>query len=185
MSEHPSARGPANLVLVGYRGTGKTTIAKSLAARLGRDWVDADAFVEQRAGRTIQEIFAEDGEAAFRDLEERAIAELMAQRGLVIASGGGVILRETNRNALSGGVVVWLTAPPDVLFERIYNDPTTSERRPNLTASGGLEEIKEVLSQRLPLYRQVANYQVDTQVESPDQLANRIVSLLESAQGEG
>lgn len=169
-----------NLVLIGYRGTGKTTVAKHLAERLHRPWIDADDVVETRAGCSIAEIFASGGESVFRDWEQQVTSELMGRRGLIIASGGGVILRAENRAALVDAVVVWLTASPEILHDRIYADPSSRNRRPSLTDSSGLDEIRQVLAERTPLYQQVADYQLSSEFETPDAIADRIVSLLES-----
>lgn len=174
----------ANIVLVGYRGTGKTTVARLLGERLEREWIDADAEVEALAGKSIKAIFDDDGEAAFRDFEEQVAARWMERENLILATGGGVVLRESNRRQLARGLVVWLTAPAETLFERIYADPTTSARRPDLTDQGGLDEIRSVLALRTPWYRELADFEVDTQSDSPNQVASRIVSLLESARGD-
>ncbi|MDP7017462.1 MAG: shikimate kinase [Pirellulaceae bacterium] len=167
------------IALIGYRGSGKTSVAQRLAERLGWDWLDADAELESRAGRTIKEIFATDGEATFRDLEQQLTDDLLRRDELVLATGGGVILRQANRRALATVVVVWLRAEPAVLCERISCDPTTGERRPNLTAAGGIDEIVQLLAERSPLYAECADYEVDTGQKSLDQLAEEIVSLVE------
>src|SRR5208283_10092 len=100
-----------NLVLIGYRATGKTTLARHLAQRLGWDWIDADVEVEQRAGKSIARVFAEDGEPAFRDLEAAVIADLCRKPRLVLAAGGGAPMREESRRSMrQSGHVVWLTA---------------------------------------------------------------------------
>jgi shikimate kinase len=166
------------VALVGYRGTGKSTVAERLAARLSMQWVDADHELETEAGRSIKEIFAEQGESVFRDLEEMLTAKLMARDNLVVACGGGAVLREGNRQQLAKGRVVWLTASVQTLHDRIYADPSTSQRRPDLTASGGIAEIRAMLEQREPLYRSICDYEVDTDGKTPDQVVSQIVSLL-------
>src|SRR5262249_35187521 len=101
----------AVIFLIGYRGSGKTTVARMLAQRLGWTWLDADEELERRAGRTIRTIFAEEGESGFRDREATLLEELAGRRECVVATGGGVVLRETNRQRLrTTGVIVWLTA---------------------------------------------------------------------------
>src|SRR5688572_502997 len=140
-----------NLYLIGYRGSGKTTVAAELARLLGWNWLDADDEVERRAGTTIKEIFATSGEQSFRDLEAAVIADLAQFSGHVIALGGGAVLREDNRQAIrSSGKVVWLQASPEVLYQRISGDASTAERRPNLTADGGLAEVERLLAVRAP-----------------------------------
>ncbi len=168
-----------NLFLIGYRGCGKTTVAARAAELLGWPWLDADAVLEARAGKSIKQIFAEDGETAFRDLESAVIADLAAGQRHVIALGGGAILREQNRQALVGrGQVVWLQASPETLLARIAADPTTAQRRPNLTGQGGLAEIRSLLDERTPLYRQCAHVVIDAEQLQPAEIARRIVASL-------
>lgn len=168
-----------NVALIGYRGTGKTSVAKRLAARLGWQWVDADEALERSAGTTIREIFDHQGETAFRDLEARILRELLERKNVVIATGGGVILRTENRAALSDALVVWLTASIDTICERIGADPSTGSRRPKLTVGGGRAEIEQLLAAREPLYRQCANQIIDTEGRSPDDIAHEIATLPE------
>src|SRR5947209_3837687 len=98
------------IFLIGYRGSGKTSVARVLAERLGWDWVDADQAIEKREGRSIRAIFASDGEESFRDLESMLLVELFLQKPLVVATGGGVVLRENNRRILRESErVIWLT----------------------------------------------------------------------------
>src|SRR6188768_1338432 len=104
----------SSIALIGYRGTGKTTVAEQLAMRLGWDWVDADHVVELRAGKSIAEIFAEQGQDAFRELEAAVVAELCGRQRTVVALGGGAVMREANRHALRQcQQVVWLKASPE------------------------------------------------------------------------
>ncbi len=168
-----------NLVLIGYRGTGKSSVAQVLADRLGCEWVDADDALERRAGMSISEIFGRHGEPWFRDLESEVLRDLCAAENTVIASGGGVVLRAENRELLAANsTVVWLKATAETLFSRVQDDPLTTDRRPNLTASGGYDEINDLLTQRTPLYRQAAQFEVDTDARNPAQIADEIVSLL-------
>ncbi len=169
-----------NVFLIGYRGCGKTTVAAHVAALLGWPWLDADAVLEERAGQSIKQIFAEGGEGAFRDLESAVVADLAARERHVIALGGGAVLREQNRQALSGrGLVVWLQASPEALLARIDADPTTHQRRPNLTGQGGLAEIRALLDERTPLYRQCADLAIDAERASPAEIAQQIVGFLD------
>lgn len=166
--------------LVGYRGTGKTTTARLLAERLGWDWLDADPLLEARHGKTIKQMFAEEGEAGFRDKEAALLAELCQGRRQVIATGGGVVLRPENRQRLKAGRVVWLTAAAATLWQRIAGDATTAERRPNLTV-GGLAEVVQLLQVREPLYREVADFTVETAEQSPSAVADTIARWLQAA----
>jgi shikimate kinase len=176
MMDHSAA---AAILLIGYRGTGKSTVARHLAERLGYDFVDADAEIERRAGKSIAAIFAEDGEAAFRDFETRLVAELSGLQRTVVALGGGAVLRETNRNAIrAAGPVVWLTAPVDVIVARLAADPTTARRRPNLTKIGGREEVEALLAERTPIYRQCATLVVNTDGKTCAQVADEIAANL-------
>jgi shikimate kinase len=161
------------LFLIGYRGTGKSTVARLLAQRLGWECCDADAVLEARCGRSIREIFADEGEAGFRDKEAMVLADLAERRYVVIATGGGVILRPENRALLQRGHVVWLTAPAEVLWQRLQGDATTSARRPNL-ARGGLAEIEELLALRTPLYAACADFTVDAAQPGPQQVCQTI-----------
>jgi shikimate kinase len=167
-----------NLYLIGYRGVGKTSVGRLLAERLGREFLDADVELERRAGRTIAEIFAADGEGAFRDLESAVVADLARQDHLVAALGGGAVMRPQNREALAGGAVVWLTAEAETILARVCADHTTAGRRPNLTTSGGLEEIVQLLALREPAYRRCAVLTVDTEGKTPQQAADEIVERL-------
>jgi shikimate kinase len=168
-----------NIALIGYRGTGKSEVARQLALRLGWDWVDADVEVELKAGKSIAAIFADDGETVFRNLEAEVLAELVERDRTILALGGGVILRATNRALLKHiGKVVWLTAEPETIARRLAADTSTASRRPNLTASGGLDEIRRVLAQRLPLYRESGDFQVDTENKSPADVAAEIQAMI-------
>jgi shikimate kinase len=166
----------SRIYLIGYRGTGKTTVGPVLAARLGWSFVDADVLLEERAGRSIREIFASEGEAGFRDREEANLRELATRDRHVIATGGGIILRPSNRELLKAtGFVAWLTASPEAIWSRMQGDPTTAARRPSL-AQGGLAEVRELLTQREPHYREAANVAVPTEGVSPEAAADAILA---------
>lgn len=166
------------LALVGLRGSGKSTVGRILARRLGRPFVDADVELEARAGRPIREIFAEQGEPAFRDWEERVLADLMTRDRLILATGGGVVLRESNRRILRRfGFVVWLSADPAILARRLSSSPRELADRPALTAAGTLAELATVLEARAPLYREVADAVVETGTLSSAEVADAILDL--------
>jgi shikimate kinase len=168
-----------NLILIGYRATGKTTLARRLAGRLGWSWIDADVEIERRAGKSIARIFAEGGEPAFRQLEAEVIADVCRQDRLVLAAGGGAPLRPENRQAMRGcGQVVWLTASPATILARMSADATTADRRPSLTGRDPLDEILELLARRDPIYRELAHLVVDTEGKTPEQLTEEILGLL-------
>lgn len=160
-----------NVYLVGLRGSGKTTTGTILAGRLGLAFVDADEEVERRAGRTVTEIFARDGEQRFRELERDAMRDLLARDGLVVATGGGCVLDAEVRAALARAeTTVWLDAAPEVRAARI-----AKSGRPLLTAHGGgaLEEL-EVARAREPLYRECAAHRVETDRRTPEEVANDV-----------
>lgn len=168
------------VVIVGYRGTGKTTVAPRLAEALGCEWADADSVLEARAQRTIREIFATEGEATFRDMEAIVLADLLQQPSIVIATGGGVILRPENRQRLKheADVVVWLSAGVDTILERMASDPATAARRPRLTAAAPAEEVVRLLAEREPWYAEVATIAVDTVGREPAEIVAEIQSRL-------
>jgi 3-dehydroquinate dehydratase/shikimate dehydrogenase len=167
--------------LIGYRGTGKTSTARLLADKLGWSWLDADEFLQARHGKTIREIFAEEVEKGFRDKEAKLLQELSDYEDHVIATGGGVILRDENRALLKQGIVVWLQAPADVLWQRLQQDAATASKRPDL-AQGGLAEIEELLQLRAPLYEECHDFAVNTAEQSPEQVADLIHTWLQQIQ---
>ena len=165
-----------NIVLIGYRGSGKSSIGHILAARLGREFVDTDVLIVQEAGCTIKEIFDREGEAGFRTRETTAIRAAAARDNLVIAVGGGAILRPENVVALKQNAkVVWLRARADILFQRIQADSATSQTRPNLTAAGGLEEVERLLAARMPFYEGAADFELDVEQQTIDTAAQRVL----------
>jgi shikimate kinase len=171
----PVSVSPWLLFLIGLRGSGKTTVARLLGEKLGWPWVDADDVLERRRGRSIRAIFAAEGEAGFRDREAEVLAELCGLDRHVVATGGGVVLREANRQRLRSGWVVWLSADVDTLWQRLQGDGSTVERRPALTV-GGREEVVEVLRVREPLYRACADFIVPTAGRSPADVADEILA---------
>jgi len=168
----------SRVFLIGYRCTGKTTVARLVAEKLGWNWVDADEVLEKRYGKTIREFFASEGESGFRDKEEKIFAELCQLPRHVIATGGGIILRETNRQRMkTAGKVIWLTADAQTIWQRLQNDPAPTDRRPPLTV-GGLAEIEEVLKMREPLYQVCADVTVSTTGRSTEKIAKQIADEL-------
>ena len=166
------------LVLVGYRGTGKSTVGRLVAERLGRRFVDADAELEARKGLSIRSIFEQFGEPVFRDWEEEQLARMTAEPGRVVATGGGVVLRESNRRRLRDfGLVVWLTAPAAVLSERLAAGLEAVGTRPALTVAGTVAEVDAVLAAREPLYREVAHAEVATEGRTPAEVAAAVLEL--------
>ena len=166
------------LSLIGYRATGKTTVAKLLAEALNCPWVDSDREIERQAGKTIAQIFAEDGEPAFRDFEERIIAELCMKPELILATGGGAIMRENTRKVLrASGPVLWLTASPETILRRMTGDETTKTSRPSLTNLPALDEIRHLLELREPMYRDCATMEITTELCSPEEIVKRLLEI--------
>jgi shikimate kinase len=169
------------IALIGYRGSGKTTIGKRLADRLWWPFVDLDEVIVARAGITIREIFAQRGEEHFRDLESQCLAESLKPADQVLALGGGAVLRPANRDRIkaAGCKVVYLRCDPAVLLRRIESDRTTADMRPSLTAlGGGIEEITTLLAQREPIYRQVMTAELDVTNLTSDEAVAHIARMV-------
>jgi len=168
--------------LIGYRGAGKSTVAQPLAQRMGGDWVDTDQEIEARAKMKISDIFKDQGEEVFRDLEERVILDLLIDDDLqVLALGGGAVIRKATRERiLSAGKVIWLKASAETLYDRILADEAAGQRRPNLTHGGGFQEVQEVLAEREPIYYETADYTIETEGKTPEDIAALILQVIDS-----
>jgi shikimate kinase len=172
-----------HIYLLGYRGSGKTTVAGLLAQILDRPMVDTDDWVESAAGKSIREIFADGGEQVFRDREQQAIEQIAnLPEPAIVALGGGAVLRPANQEVLKKtGHRVWLTASPQRLYDRITNDCSSADRRPSLTGKAGFDEVVNLLSERQPIYQQISEFTVDTDGLTPDQIAERILFWLKGS----
>jgi shikimate kinase len=169
----PPAVAPGNLVLTGFMGTGKTTVGRLLAERLGRPFVDTDALIEERHG-PISALFAEHGEAHFRALERQVAAELGARDGLIVATGGRLLLDPANVATLgSSGTVVCLTASVDALVDRLRGEAGT---RPLLREGDPHQRITTLLDERRAGYSRFP--QVDTDGRTADEVADAVLALL-------
>lgn len=147
-----------NVVLCGFMGCGKSTVGKRLAPMLGCRFIDMDHYIEQQAGKSVSEIFAEEGEAAFRAMEYAACETLGKTDGLVIATGGGAVLRQENVQALrQNGTIVWLRVTPETVLKRLAGDRT----RPLLMRSDKEAAVRDLMAQREPLYRAAADLVVE------------------------
>lgn len=171
---------PMNIVLIGYRGSGKTTIGKLLAEELWKPFVDTDALIVHRfGGMTIREIWETHGEEEFRAMECRVVEEVMKQTDQVIALGGGTLMQPAARAAVEaakGTMRIYLQCDPQTLLDRIAADTATAGSRPNLTTLGGsLDEIVEVLEEREPVYRAVADKVFDVTHVTPQDAVMHIV----------
>ena len=165
-----------NPALIGYRASGKTVVGMLLAEMLGFECVDADVVLVERAGCSIADIFANQGEEAFRDLESEVIDSITQRKDVVLSLGGGAILRERNRELIVSrcSPVTWLQATVETIAARIDADAVSKSQRPNLTGKGGVEEIREVLKFRTPLYESCASLLLDTENKAPAELAKAI-----------
>ena len=167
---------PDRILLIGYRGTGKTTVGRLLAKQLGWTFADCDDHIEAGAGRSVADIFETEGEPGFRDREAAGLRDLCGRDRIVVATGGGVILRPANREMLrNAGFVVWLVASPATVYSRLMNDPINASRRPNLTSEGGLDEVRTLIAEREAQYRELADFVADADAPSPEAVATAIL----------
>ena len=163
-----------NFVLVGFMGCGKSTVGRRLASLTGHRFVDTDDLVVKDQGKNIPAIFAERGEEGFRAIEQNVIAELVGVAGVVLSTGGGAILRESNRESLKKiGIVLWLDAAPDVLFERAMR----SGRRPLLQTTDPRASFDSLLASRRPVYESLADIRFDSTGTRHDEVARKILEL--------
>ncbi|MFN9604607.1 MAG: shikimate kinase [Planctomycetota bacterium] len=172
----------SHLFLIGYRGSGKSTIGAILAAALKRPFLDTDAWIEQYAHRSIPEIFASEGEEAFRELETLAIERLPRDPSSVGSLGGGAVLRVANRELLrSSGRIVWLRADPNILAQRLSADSCRGFSRPSLTGEDPIREIEHVLATRTPIYKTLCDWELETVGRTPSELAQAIADWYASS----
>ena len=163
---------PRNLVLVGFMGTGKSAVGRRVAALAAAPFLEMDAELERRAGKSISRIFAEDGEPAFRDQEAQWADEWGRKQGAVISCGGGVVLREANLRALqANGLLVCLTARPEVILARTAR----AAKRPLLAGDNPEQKIRDLLAARAPLYAKIS-VQIDTSDLGPEELAAQVLA---------
>lgn len=168
----------SNVFLVGPMGVGKSTIGRLLAAELNLSFCDSDRAIEERTGADIPWIFDMEGEAGFRERETTVLTELAAESSLVIATGGGIVMRPQNCQIMKdAGYVCYLTASVEQLVERTARD----KKRPLLQVDNPRQKIIELLAMRDPLYHGVADFVVNTDRRSPKSVAQEIASLVQSA----
>jgi len=165
-----------NIALIGFMGVGKTAVGKALAKRLNKEFVELDALIEQKAGKSIPEIFQQDGEIAFRELEIAATKEIAQRRNLVIACGGGLVLNKINIDRLrQGSIIVYLTASPKIILKRTSG---VGGKRPLLNVADQTAEIRELLRFRKPFYERAADIQIDNSELTISSVAEKIISRL-------
>jgi len=149
-----------NIALIGFMGVGKTVVGKAVAKRLSKEFVELDALIEQKAEKSIPEIFKQDGEIVFRELEIEAAKEVAQRKNLVIACGGGIVLNKINIDRLrKESIIVYLTASPEVILKRTSGG---GEKRPLLNVPDPPSEIRELLEFRKPFYERAADIKIDT-----------------------
>ena len=169
--------GTSNIVLIGFMGSGKSTVGKVLAPRLGKKFVDLDHMIVERAGRSIPDIFATDGEAAFRQLESQVLADVLAHSNQVISTGGGAVLAEANRQLMrENGLVIWLRTDVDVLIQRMQYDTT----RP-LLQGDAKANITRILEERREAYN-FATLEIDTGRLSVEEAVQAVANYYKQAE---
>jgi shikimate kinase len=168
-----------NIALIGFMGTGKTAVGKLLSGKLDKEFIELDVLIEKKARKTIPEIFARDGEIAFRELEIEAIRDAAGRENTVIACGGGVVLNQINIDRLrEHSVIVYLTASPEAILERTASD---RDERPLLVAEDKAAKVKSLLEFRRPFYERAADITVDTsELEVPGVVEQIIARLGEN-----
>ena len=164
-----------NIVLVGYRGAGKSAVGAIVAERLGMQCITMDAKIVEKVGMSIPELVEKHDWPAFRNVESEVARELSGVDNIVVDSGGGVIERSVNIDALrTNGIIIWLKASVDAIVSRIEG----GTERPSLTGVKSFtEEVEEILDRRIPKYAAAAQYEVDTDDLTPEQVADRIVRI--------
>ncbi len=181
MAEEPSARTTSDALtisLVGMPGCGKSTVGRHLARQLGLSFVDSDAEIERHLGTTIRDFFSEQGEEAFRDVEQEVIEALAARPGVVLATGGGAVLRPSNRDALHSLThVFYLRAGPEDLYRRLRHDT----QRPLLQVADPLQRLRDLYQDRDPLYRRTAHFVVEATRPSVAALTGMVMMHLKTA----
>ena len=168
-----------HIYLIGYRCTGKTSVGKSLAGKLAMDFVDADDFLVKDAGMTVAEIVEQFGWDDFRNRETRILQTISHMDKNVVATGGGVILRDSNVEILRAtGTVIWLKASVETIARRMVKDVHTEDLRPGLTDKGPFQEIEDTLKMRIPLYKKAMDFSVETDNLAVSDICDRIIEKL-------
>ena len=168
-----------NIILIGYRGTGKSSVGKKLAEKLQVPFYDTDDLIEAAAGRSIGEVVAESGWACFREMEKEVIRKLVFHRGGVIATGGGAVMDDENaENLKRTGTLVWLEADVETIVRRIQGDLQNREQRPLFSADGLFHETTGMLEKRTPVYARLADFSINTATMGMDEVVNEIFRFL-------
>jgi shikimate kinase len=168
-----------NIFLIGYRCTGKTSVGRCLANRLGCSFVDTDLELVKEQGVSISDIVSKRGWTAFRDIEKRVIQRACERDHQVVATGGGAVLDEENvKRMKDSGVLIWLRADIKIIEKRITGDNTTRDYRPALTSKGSVKEIQETLLLRNPFYERAMDFFVDTDVMDVEAVCDTIIQKI-------
>jgi shikimate kinase len=166
-----------NIILIGYRCSGKTSVGKIISERTGMSFYDTDELIEKSAGNPIDVIVDKDGWPRFREIEKAIIMDVSLLNNAVMATGGGVVIDKENVNYLKrNGYIVWLEGDVDTLMKRMEKDMNAGNTRPSLTGRDPVAEIRKVLEVRTPLYREAADLVVNTDELSLDEVAERIMT---------
>lgn len=164
-----------NIYLIGFMGAGKSSVSRAMAEYSGFSEIDTDEELVRREGRSIPEIFEQDGEAYFRKIETELLRELSDKHGLIVSCGGGTILKEENRCIMKkSGAVVLLSARPETIYERVKN----GKNRPLLNGHMNVEYIAELLEKRMPCYEQAKTVEIATDDKTPDEIAEKIFTSI-------
>ncbi|UCG10247.1 MAG: shikimate kinase [Dehalococcoidia bacterium] len=165
-----------SLALVGFMGTGKTVVAKALARRLNKEFIELDSLIEEKAGKRIPEIFQQDGEPAFRRLETKVTGQVAGRKNAVIAGGGGIVLNNINIEYLKKEcVIVYLTASPEIILKRTVG---AKNERPLLEVADKAQRVRELLKQRQPLYERAADITIDTSELNINSVVKQVIGEL-------
>jgi shikimate kinase len=166
-----------NIFLIGMMGAGKSTVGKLLAQKINYNFLDTDPLIEQCAGKSIPEIFANDGENTFRDLEQQVLAQVSAHTRLVVATGGGLVMRSLNWSHLHDGIVVWIDVPVEILYDRLKNE---SGQRPLLQTENPSQTLSNIYNQRRDRYAQADISIMVSQGETSQQVCDRLLTMIQS-----
>jgi shikimate kinase len=165
-----------NIYLIGFRCTGKTSIGKIIAQKLGMKFIDADDELVTQQGITIADMVDMHGWDFFREKESEVIKKLSEMNNTVVGTGGGVIINRMNAECMKrSGIVVWLKANPETIKQRMLQDKKTDESRPSLTSKGIIDEIQEVIEERAPFYKGAMTFDISTDTIGIEEAANHII----------
>jgi len=168
-----------NIILIGYRCTGKTSVGKLLAEKLELPFYDTDQMITDRIGKTIKAWVEEKGWTSFRQKEKAVIMEIVSKGPGVISLGGGAVMDSENREILKPmGLIVWLTADSETILARMKSDPNNIDNRPPLSEQDWENETREILAQRSPAYRESSDFSIDTEGKTVEAIAEELVPII-------